>query len=68
MRGSIWTVVAVGAGAVMTPAILDSGVSGDATGDTVLTVLAPFDLLIGLAFVVACFGLLLAFFTDSGGF
>lgn len=68
MRGSIWTVVAVGVGAVMTPAILDADVGSDATGDTVLTVLSPFDLLIGLAFAVACFGLLIAFFQDSGGF
>jgi hypothetical protein len=66
MRGSVWTIVAVGVGAAMTPAILDIDVSGDATGQTVLSLISSIDLLIGLAFVVAAFGLLLAYFTDSG--
>ena len=68
MQGSIWTVVAVGAGAVMTPLILDIDVSGDETGETALTLLSSVDLLIGLAFAIVAFGLLIAFFTDSGGF
>lgn len=66
MRGSIFTLVAVGAGAAMTPAILDVDVSGDATGQTVIDLLSPMATLIGLAFAVAAFGLLLVYFTDSG--
>jgi len=66
MRGSIWTIVAVGVGAAMTPAVLDVDVSGDATGQTALDLLAVLGPVVGLAFVIAVFGLLLAFFTDSG--
>jgi len=66
MRGSIWTIVAVGVGAAMTPAVLDVDVSGDATGQTALDLLAVGGPVVGLAFVIAVFGLLLAFFTDSG--
>ncbi|GEM_PF-6545118 len=68
MRGSIWGVVAVGVGAVMTPAILNVDVADDETGETALQLLSSVDILIGLAFVIVCFGLLVAFFTDSGGF
>lgn len=68
MRGSIWTIVALGIGAVMTPLMLDIDVAGDETGETALTLISSIDILIALAFAVACFGLLLAFFTDSGGF
>lgn len=66
MRGSIFTLVALGAGAAMTPLILDVDVSGDATGQTALDLLAPMGTIIGLAFAVAAFGLLLVFFNDSG--
>ena len=34
MRGSIYTVVALGVGVAVTPAILDIDVAGDATGQT----------------------------------
>jgi len=67
-ESSIFGVVALGIMAVMTPAILDVDVSGDATADTVLQLLSPFGLLIGLAFFVAAMGLLVALFTDSGGY
>ena len=66
MRGSIWSVVAVGVGAVMTPLVLDIDVTGDETGETALTLLSSIDLLIGLAFTIVAFGLLITFFTDSG--
>lgn len=66
MRGSIWTIVAVGVGGAMTPAVLDVDVSGDATGQTALDLVAVLGPVVGLAFVIAVFGLLLAFFTDSG--
>jgi len=39
-----------------------------ATGQTVLELLTVFDPLLGLAAVVVVFGLLLVYFTDSGGF
>jgi len=66
MRGSIWTIVAVGVGAAMTPAVLDVDVSGDATGQTALDLLAVVGPVVGLAFVITVCGLLVAFFTDSG--
>jgi len=68
MRGSIWSVVALFVAAAMTPAILDVDVAADSTGDTVLSLLTTLDPVIGLVAAVAGFGLLLAFFTDSGGF
>jgi len=58
--------VAVGVGAAMTPAVLDVDVSGDATGQTALDLLAVVGPVVGLAFVITVFGLLVAFFTDSG--
>lgn len=66
MRGSIWSIVAVGAGAAMTPVILDIDVSGDDTGQTALDLISSIDIVIALAFVIVTFGLLIAFFTDSG--
>ena len=67
MRGSIWTIVALGVAAAMTPLILgDIDVGGDETGETALTLIASIDILVALAFFVACFGLLLMYFTDSG--
>jgi hypothetical protein len=66
MRGSIWTVVAVGTAAAMTPAVLDVDVSSDATGQTALNLVSTLDIVIGLSFVLVCFGLLIALFTDSG--
>lgn len=66
MRGSIWTIVAIGVGAALTPAILDIDVTGDSTGGDALAVLGSVEVVIGLAFMVACFGLLTAFYTDSG--
>jgi len=66
MRGSIWTVVAVGTAAAMTPAVLDVDVNSDATGQTALNLVSTLDIVIGLSFVIVCFGLLIALFTDSG--
>jgi hypothetical protein len=68
MRGSIWSVVALFVGAAMAPAILDVDVAAGSTGETILSLLTVFDPLLGLAAVIVAFGLLLAFFTDSGGF
>ena len=66
MRGSIWSVVAVATGAAMAPAILDVSVSGGSTGDDILALLTIFDPLLGLAAVVAMFGLLLTYFSNGG--
>lgn len=66
MRGSIWSVVALGTAAGMAPAILDVQVADGSTGDTILGLLTTFDPLIGLAVVVVTFGLLLTYFSDSG--
>lgn len=66
MRGRIWTVVALGVGLVMTPLILDVDVSGDATGQTALSLLSSFAPIIGLVFTIACVGLLLVFFGSDG--
>ena len=67
MRGSIWTVGALGIAAAMSVLILgDIDVGGDETGETALALIASVDILIALAFFVTCFGLLLMYFTDSG--
>ena len=50
----------------MTPVILDIDVSGDETGQTALDLISSIDIVIALAFVIVTFGLLIAFFTDSG--
>ena len=58
--------MAVGVGVAMTPAMLDVDVSGDATGETALSLLSTVDPLLFLAFLIVTVGLLTAFFTDSG--
>jgi len=68
MRGSIWSVVALGTGAAMVPAVLDVNVAAGSTGDDILGLLSTFDPLIGVAAAIVAFGLLLVLFTDSGGF
>jgi len=67
MQGSIWSVVALFAGAAMVPVVLDVDVAADSTGASILGVLSPFGSLIGLAAVLVAFGLLITLFTDSGG-
>ena len=66
MRGSIWTIAGLGIMAVFVPVVLDIDVTGDETGETALTLLSSVDALIGLAFVIAVFGLLTLFFTIDG--
>lgn len=66
MRGSIWSVVAVGTAAAMAPAILDVQVSAGSTGDDILGLLTIFDPLLGVAVVIVAFGLLLTYFSNSG--
>jgi len=52
----------------MAPAILDVDVTAGSTGEAVQGLLTTFGPLLGLAAAVVAFGLLIAFFTDSGGF
>jgi hypothetical protein len=66
MRGTIWTVVAVGVGAVMTPLILDIEVADGSTGADIMELLSSVGLLVSLAFIMATFGLLLVFFGKDG--
>jgi len=66
MRGNPLTIIGVGIGAAMIPLVLDVDVSGDATGETIRSLLSSVSPLVSLAFVVACLGLLVAYFTDSG--
>ena len=61
MRGTIWTVVAVGVGVVMTPLILDVSPT-TATGDDIMSLLSAVGPLASFAFILVCFGLLLTFF------
>jgi len=67
MKGSIWSVVALGTATVMLPLILpSSGV--DSTGSDIFGLLTAIAPTIGLMFVVATFGLLLVFFNSGSGF
>ena len=66
MRGSIWTIGALGIMAAFLPAMLDIDVGGDETGETAVSLLSSVDVLVVLAFVIACFGLLTLFFTSDG--
>jgi hypothetical protein len=50
----------------MAPAILDVQVSAGSTGDTVLDLLTIVDPLLGVAFAIVAFGLLLTYFSNSG--
>lgn len=68
MRGTIWTVVALGTGLAFVPLVLGGIEVGDETAETAMQLLGAFGGVLGLAFVIATFGLLIAFFTDSGGF
>lgn len=62
MRGTIWTVVALGVGAAFVPLVLDINVDDGTTGETAMTLLAAVGPLLGVAFILAAFGLLITFF------
>jgi len=68
MRGSIWSVVALFTAAAMAPAVLNVDVASGSTGDAIMGLLTTFGPLLGLTAAIVAFGLLIAFFTDSGGF
>lgn len=66
MRGNIWTIVAIGVGAAFIPVVLDIDTASGTTSRTIMDLLSAVGILPGLAFTVVVFGLLIAFFTDSG--
>ena len=65
MRGSIWTVVALGSGMALVPAIIDVD-SPDATGHTVLDVVGSLGPVLGLLLFVTGMAVVIAFFTSDG--
>jgi len=65
MRGSIFGVVSLAVGLAMLPAILDVDVDGDATGETVMSILEPFAGILGPILLLAVTGLLVAFFVTD---
>ena len=60
MRGSIWSVVALGAGVAMIPVMLPNSAS-DSVGTDIFDVVTSVTPLLGLVFAVAVFGLLITF-------
>jgi hypothetical protein len=66
MQNSIWTVVAVGTGAAFTPLVLDVDVAPGSTTETIMGLVSSVGSLVGVAFAVVCFGLLIAIFMGGG--
>jgi len=64
MRGTIFGVVALGIGLVMTPLIVDVSPPDDTAG-TMLQVVAPFGEIIGLTLLLAAMGLFVSFYTND---
>ena len=67
MRGTIWSVVALGVGIAFLPLILPDG-GTDSTGDALFGLISSIAPVLGIMFTVAVFGLLLVFLGfDNGG-
>jgi hypothetical protein len=66
MRGTIWTVVALGSGLALLPAILDISAT-DTTGQTVLDVVSPLAPVLGVLLFVAAMAVVITMF-DADGF
>jgi hypothetical protein len=66
MKNSIWTVVALGTGAAFVPLVLDVNVADGSTSDTILGLLSAVGPLVGIAFFVSVFGLLITLFMGGG--
>lgn len=60
MRGTIFGIVALGAGLAIAPAALNG--ETDATGSSISNFLGVLDPVVGLTFFLAVMGLLIAFF------
>jgi biopolymer transport protein ExbB/TolQ len=65
MRGSIWTVVALGSGLALVPAIIDVD-SPDATGQTVLDVVGSLAPVLGLLLFVTGMAVVISLVTSDG--
>jgi biopolymer transport protein ExbB/TolQ len=65
MRGSIWTVVALGSGLAMLPVIVDVD-SPDATGQTVLDLVGSLGPVLGLLLFVTGMAFVITLFTSDG--
>jgi len=65
MRGSIWTVVALGSGLALVPAIIDVD-SPDATGQTVLDVVGSLGPVLGLLLFVTGMAVVISLVTSDG--
>lgn len=65
MRGSIWTVVALGSGLAMLPVIVDVD-SPDATGQTVLDLVGSLGPILGLLLFVTGMAFVITLFTSDG--
>jgi len=65
MRGSIWTVVALGSGLALLPAILDVS-APDATGQTVLDVVSPLAPVLGVLLFVTAMAVVISMFNADG--
>jgi len=68
MRGSIWNVVALGVGIAFLPSILPDSGGGDTAGDAIFELVSGIAPVVGLTFVIAVFGLLLALMSFDRGF
>jgi hypothetical protein len=66
MDNSIWTIVTLGTGAAFTPLVLDVETTAGSTRETIMGLLSAVGPLVGLAFAVACFGLLITLFMGGG--
>lgn len=63
MRGSIFGVVTLAIGLVMTPLIIPE--SYDETGDTIMSIVGWAEPVLGVSILMAVAGLLIALYTDS---
>ncbi len=68
MKGTIWSVVALGTGIVMLPLILPSTGGGDEAGTAIFDLISSITPVVGLMFAVAAFGLLIGLLGFDRGF
>ena len=65
MRGSTWTVVALGSGLALLPAIFDVD-SPDATGQAVLDIIGSLSPVLGLLLFVTAMAFVITLFSSDG--
>lgn len=67
MRGNIWTIVALGVGLAMTPAMLGGDtLATDQVGDNILSLVSTIGPVLAIMLVVAVFGLFITLFSTDG--